>query len=183
VDNAAKFVWPEDRHRILRSVAINVGVLGVGLGLVLWGATRHAWWGFAIALLGGVWSALWALSLVFLLRELLAVTWLESYWAKRPPPRGADDDVDQVAARRWPCPCCGHLTLDEEPPGTYDICPVCWWEDDDLQFENPDYRGGANEVSLNEARRNFEAFGSSDERGTDRVRPPNPDELPDSRPG
>ena len=27
-----------------------------------------------------------------------------------------------------PCPCCGYLTLDER--GGYEICPVCYWEDD-----------------------------------------------------
>lgn len=26
------------------------------------------------------------------------------------------------------CPCCGFLTLDER--GTFEICPVCFWEDD-----------------------------------------------------
>src|SRR5690349_12959899 len=26
------------------------------------------------------------------------------------------------------CPCCGRATLDER--GGYDICRVCWWEDD-----------------------------------------------------
>lgn len=37
----------------------------------------------------------------------------------------------------------------------FDICDICSWEDDDLQFENPDYRGGANSVSLNEARKAY----------------------------
>ena len=46
------------------------------------------------------------------------------------------------------CPCCGCLTLDEEPPGTFEICPVCWWEDDNVQFDDPSYRGGANTRQL-----------------------------------
>ena len=29
---------------------------------------------------------------------------------------------------------------------------VCHWEDDPLQFEHQDYKGGANQMSLNEAR-------------------------------
>jgi len=29
----------------------------------------------------------------------------------------------------YSCPCCGYLTLPER--GAYDICPVCFWEDDD----------------------------------------------------
>lgn len=28
----------------------------------------------------------------------------------------------------YPCPCCGYKTLPER--GGYDLCPVCWWEDD-----------------------------------------------------
>jgi hypothetical protein len=62
----------------------------------------------------------------------------------------------------YPCPCCGQKTLDEEQPGTYDICSICFWEDDPVQFDKPDYEGGANHVSLNQARRNFLEFGACD---------------------
>ena len=48
------------------------------------------------------------------------------------------------------CPCCGQYEFPEE--GSYEICPVCNWEDDPVQTEEPDYRGGANIMSLNEAR-------------------------------
>ena len=82
---------------------------------------------------------------------------------------------------RFACPCCGYLTLDEEPPGTYDICPVCWWEDDNLQFDDPTLRGGANELSLNEARANFARMGAAEPSAVERrlVRRPRPDEFPD----
>jgi Cysteine-rich CPCC len=60
---------------------------------------------------------------------------------------------------RYPCPCCGNVTLDEAPPGTFAICSVCSWEDDNVQFHDPDYEGGANRVSLNQARRNFRERG------------------------
>ncbi|MEK7425862.1 MAG: CPCC family cysteine-rich protein [Actinomycetota bacterium] len=42
----------------------------------------------------------------------------------------------------YPCPCCGYLVFDEGP-GSYDICPVCGWEDDlsQLRFTG---MGGAN---------------------------------------
>jgi hypothetical protein len=56
----------------------------------------------------------------------------------------------------FPCPCCRFFTLDEQPPGTYEICAICGWEDDPVQFEDPDYRGGANRPSLNEWRHTFE---------------------------
>jgi hypothetical protein len=39
--------------------------------------------------------------------------------------------------------------------GTYNICNVCFWEDDGVQFHDIDYEGGANKVSLNQARQNF----------------------------
>lgn len=56
-----------------------------------------------------------------------------------------------------PCPCCGFRTMREEWRGSYDLCPVCDWEDDGVQYDDPDYRGGANEMSLNQARERFAA--------------------------
>jgi hypothetical protein len=78
--------------------------------------------------------------------------------------------------RRYICPCCGHLTLTEPPAGTFAICKVCFWEDDDVQFRNPDSPGGANRVSLNEARANFARDGVSEPRFAHHVRPPLPEE-------
>lgn len=46
------------------------------------------------------------------------------------------------------CLYCGYKTLEEEPPGTYDICPICDWEADISD-------GGANQVTLKEAKENF----------------------------
>jgi Cysteine-rich CPCC len=60
---------------------------------------------------------------------------------------------------RLACPRCGHLTLEEEPPGTYDICMECGWEDDPVQFNDSEYRGGANSESLREARENYAKHG------------------------
>ena len=48
----------------------------------------------------------------------------------------------------FPCPCCGFETLDERPPRTFGICAVCDWEDDNVQFVDPDFSGGANRESL-----------------------------------
>ena len=62
----------------------------------------------------------------------------------------------------FPCPCCGFLTLEEKPPGTFLICDVCWWEDDHVQFDNPDLSGRANIFSLIEARENYAQLGISD---------------------
>lgn len=80
--------------------------------------------------------------------------------------------------RGYACPCCGFLTLGEKPPGTFEICPVCRWEDDYAQFVHPDLAGGANRVSLNQARRNFGEFGAKSEDSMKRVRPPLQEEIP-----
>lgn len=53
------------------------------------------------------------------------------------------------------CPCCGYKTLESKPPGTFEICEICFWEDDDLQFNNLDYVGGANESSLLQYQKGF----------------------------
>lgn len=44
------------------------------------------------------------------------------------------------------CACCGAKVE------RYDICDVCGWQDDDVQNSQPDYKGGANQMSLNEAK-------------------------------
>ena len=74
------------------------------------------------------------------------------------------------------CVCCGCKTISEPTPGTYEVCPVCGWEDDPVQAEDPDYAGGANEVSLNEARKNYRSFGAISREMIRYVRPPGPDE-------
>ncbi len=52
----------------------------------------------------------------------------------------------------YACPCCEQLTLEEKPPATFEICSQCRWEDDNVQFHDPNVRGGANTESLNDAR-------------------------------
>jgi hypothetical protein len=64
---------------------------------------------------------------------------------------------------KYTCPCCGYKTLDEEPTDTYQICKICFWEDDGVQYRDPDYEGGANDVSLRQAQRNFIKFGACQE--------------------
>ena len=71
-----------------------------------------------------------------------------------------------------------YLTLPQEPPGTFEMCEVCWWEDDPVQFADPTYRGGANSPSLIEAQANFRSFGASDPQFLDSVRSPRPGERP-----
>jgi hypothetical protein len=72
----------------------------------------------------------------------------------------------------YPCPCCGYLVF-HGPPGSYEICPICFWEDDAVELELATTRvGGANGISLREAQANFASFGACDERCIPSCRPP-----------
>ena len=72
------------------------------------------------------------------------------------------------------CQCCGYLTIS----GKYDICPVCFWEDDPSQAECPDCAGGANSISLIEAKKNYKQYGACEERLVRFVRKPTEAEAP-----
>ncbi|KRU36877.1 CPCC family cysteine-rich protein [Clostridium sporogenes] len=78
---------------------------------------------------------------------------------------------------KYKCPCCGYYTFDEKPNGNYDICEVCFWEDDPIQLKDLTYEGGANHVSLIQAQKNFLKFGACEREMIIHVRKPNPDEL------
>lgn len=111
---------------------------------------------------------------------------------QRPRPSSSQDIVRNALAPmkallasvpRLPCPSCGFLVFNE-PPGSYDICPICFWEDDDVQLRFPDFAGGANKPSLMDAQRNFAEFGASERRFLLRVRSPTEEDIrdPDWRP-
>ena len=62
-------------------------------------------------------------------------------------------EASSVVALRegaFPCPVCG--TLVDGQAESYEICPVCGWEDDPVQREDPAYTGGANAPALAGAR-------------------------------
>lgn len=65
------------------------------------------------------------------------------------------------------CPCCGYETIGER--GVYEICRICWWEDDGQDNENAhEAWGGPNGgVSLTNARYNFLVHGIYDPKRTD----------------
>lgn len=62
--------------------------------------------------------------------------------------------------QKYTCPCCGYKTF-EEQPGSFDICPVCYWEDELMQLRYP-LEKGANRFSLIEAQLNYEKNKVSD---------------------
>lgn len=51
------------------------------------------------------------------------------------------------------CPICGKYEFEHR--NCMDICDICDWCDDAVQEDNPDYKGGANKMSLNEARKAY----------------------------
>ena len=78
---------------------------------------------------------------------------------------------------KYKCVCCDYRTLSSQPPGTFEICPVCYWEDDNVQFDDPNYDGGANNISLNKARENYKRIGAIIDDYIKSVREPLDDEI------
>ena len=78
--------------------------------------------------------------------------------------------------KTYRCPCCHYKTLHAR--SAFEICPVCFWEDDGQDDDDADdVRGGPNaSLSLAEARKAFKLYGACEERFRDKVRPPLADE-------
>jgi hypothetical protein len=79
--------------------------------------------------------------------------------------------VAEISKKRppYPCICCGFLTLTDPSLGSYEICEVCFWEDDPVQNEDPLFVGGANAVSLARARENYVHYCACQPSFSDRV--------------
>ena len=84
--------------------------------------------------------------------------------------------------RRIQCPCCGYFTIDGDEEVIIDYCEVCGWRYDLPAHEVPNERIGYNKISLNDARENYKLFKASKKEflGTDRIRDPLPEELPEN---
>jgi uncharacterized Zn finger protein (UPF0148 family) len=80
---------------------------------------------------------------------------------------------------KYTCPVCGYKVFSEKT-GSYEICPICNWEDDLSQLAFPEMSGGANTVSLIEAQENFEKKGYSDELFKEHTRKPLLQDIRDS---
>ena len=85
------------------------------------------------------------------------------------PFKGEDGRVSNTT---YTCPCCGYKSFEQCPPGTFEICSICYWEDDPVQFDDPFYAGGANTSSLYMSQRNFIKYGASEELFVNTVRKP-----------
>ena len=84
---------------------------------------------------------------------------------------------EHEAVPTYRCPCCRSLTLHGR--GGFEMCPVCWWEDDGQDDHDAQVaRGGPNGgISLAEARENYRRFGASEALYADRVRKPRQEET------
>jgi hypothetical protein len=69
------------------------------------------------------------------------------------------------------CACCGFDTIEEK--GNYEICKICFWEDDGVQEADPWFERGANVPSLFQAQINYKKYGAMEERFIKDVRSPN----------
>ncbi len=67
------------------------------------------------------------------------------------------------------CLCCGYQTLYEKPPGTYFVCPICFWTDVDADY------GIIRE--LRQAQLNYVNKGASDSLWLDQVCPPSKQDI------
>lgn len=81
---------------------------------------------------------------------------------------------------QFTCSCCGYKTLSDYP-GSYEICPICFWEDDPVQILGPWYEGGANRPSLVQAQLNYQKFGACEEGAEEYTRKPLEGEVRDFR--
>lgn len=80
-----------------------------------------------------------------------------------------------MSVASFPCPCCGHLVFDG-PPGSEDICLICFWEDDAQQLRFPRLADATNVMSLVDAQLSYARCGAVDERFAADVRKPSAEE-------
>ncbi|WP_282705073.1 CPCC family cysteine-rich protein, partial [Paenibacillus riograndensis] len=71
----------------------------------------------------------------------------------------SNQEVEGLPEELYSCPCCEFKTLPTK--GEYDICPVCFWEDDGSR--DPSHYSSPNHMTLAQARDNFIKFGAVDE--------------------
>lgn len=91
---------------------------------------------------------------VALRRQYIGV--LNSYLRSQIATLGRDEVVDGEVEELVSCPCCGYISLGER--GTYEICRVCFWEDDGTT--DLDRVSGPNHMTLRDARLNVQRFGA-----------------------
>ena len=62
---------------------------------------------------------------------------------------------------RYPCPCCGQITLPVPPEEAVAyICPVCWWENDVFISSDNEPSDENHGLTLSQGRANVRRFGT-----------------------
>lgn len=90
-------------------------------------------------------------------------------WFDDPAPDGPGELRDALfRALGVTCPCCGYPLLNER--AAFEICPLCWWEDDGLDDADGDPGdldriSGPNHETLRQAREHFEEHCVTEVRG------------------
>lgn len=79
--------------------------------------------------------------------------WYSSKISEEPDYRYFDEECEKYIPKPHKCPVCGKFDFADE--GCNAICPHCGWEDDGIALADPDYEGGANELSLNQYREEY----------------------------
>lgn len=80
--------------------------------------------------------------------------------------------------KKYPCPCCGFKTF-KEYPGSDEICPVCFWQDNLISLDYMYNNVGPNHISLQQAQINYAEFGAKEMRLREHTREPTEDEPKD----
>ena len=88
------------------------------------------------------------------------------------------DSVEGNLPSWLPCPACDHKTF--AIIGDWDVCPVCGWTSDPVQEAMHDDPTGANGISLNEARKNFQAIGAISQKKLAELDPEEKEKYPKS---
>ena len=68
------------------------------------------------------------------------------------------DKIERLNKAVVRCPCCDFISLFQK--NSFEICPVCFWQDDTLDSEG---YSGANSIKIQEARDNFKKYGACSE--------------------
>lgn len=79
---------------------------------------------------------------------------------------------------RVKCPCCGNYPWESRDSAFFDICPICFWQNDGM--EKLDKPCGPNHVSLRQGRKNYKKFGAYMEELAEYTRKPYDYELPEN---
>lgn len=94
-----------------------------------------------------------------LVLQALRTRWLgvaNAYLSEKLRELGHEHRIDEPDPELLACPCCSYKTLARR--GDYDICPVCFWEDDG--GNDPSLYSSPNHMTLGEACENFARFGA-----------------------